>query len=374
MSVVAYVGRPGSGKSYGVVENVIIPCLKSGRTVVTNIPLKTGYLTDDYPEGKIVQFEPSEPLDNAGFWDHDRFAGAVWIIDECWRYWASGTTAKNIPNDEKQFFTEHRHCVGPDGKTAEIVLVTQSLSQIAAFVRDLVEETYRATKLSAVGASKRFRIDVFTGPQKMLDGGNPHRQLLGKYKDDVFKYYVSHTNNKTDFAAGAEEIIDDRGNIWKSPMIRYGMPLAVVFIVFSLYNFYGYLNRFSGDDTKPAPVKVGPSEKPLSMPLQKPVKPSDRKTLQYVQTLERMKNAEIMPEYLPLSETYRIVGMINDAYMIWSKLGTFTVKALACDFLQITKEPYCVINQQLVTWNSGEIPISEEPREYFTDNKFLDSL
>ena len=38
MSIVGYSGLPGSGKSYGVVENVVIPALEAGRHIITNIP------------------------------------------------------------------------------------------------------------------------------------------------------------------------------------------------------------------------------------------------------------------------------------------------------------------------------------------------
>ncbi|EEQ1743507.1 zonular occludens toxin, partial [Escherichia coli] len=37
MSIFAYVGVPGSGKSYEVVSNVIVPAICEGRRVVTNI-------------------------------------------------------------------------------------------------------------------------------------------------------------------------------------------------------------------------------------------------------------------------------------------------------------------------------------------------
>ncbi|SUX73736.1 Zonula occludens toxin [Citrobacter freundii] len=37
MAISAYIGIPGSGKSYEAVCNVIIPAFTSGRRVVTNI-------------------------------------------------------------------------------------------------------------------------------------------------------------------------------------------------------------------------------------------------------------------------------------------------------------------------------------------------
>lgn len=37
MAISAYVGVPGSGKSYEVVSNVIIPAFMKGRRIVTNL-------------------------------------------------------------------------------------------------------------------------------------------------------------------------------------------------------------------------------------------------------------------------------------------------------------------------------------------------
>ena len=37
MAINAYTGLMGSGKSYEVVENVILPALAAGRRVVTNV-------------------------------------------------------------------------------------------------------------------------------------------------------------------------------------------------------------------------------------------------------------------------------------------------------------------------------------------------
>ena len=50
MAIQLYCGRPGSGKSYGVIENVLIPALKTSRIIYTNIPLHLDIIEQDYPE------------------------------------------------------------------------------------------------------------------------------------------------------------------------------------------------------------------------------------------------------------------------------------------------------------------------------------
>ena len=41
MSISAYTGLPGHGKSYGVVDNVIRPALEKKREIFTNIPMNS---------------------------------------------------------------------------------------------------------------------------------------------------------------------------------------------------------------------------------------------------------------------------------------------------------------------------------------------
>ncbi|CAK0748138.1 hypothetical protein CCP3SC1AL1_1590006 [Gammaproteobacteria bacterium] len=44
-------------------------------------------------------------------------------------------------------FAEHRHKVGLDGLTQEIVLVSQAQSQIAKYLRDLIDSTVLSIKI-----------------------------------------------------------------------------------------------------------------------------------------------------------------------------------------------------------------------------------
>lgn len=360
MSIIAYVGRMGSGKSYGVVENVILPALKNGRTIVTNIPLKTGYLTDDFPDGRIIQFNPKEPLEDPEFFNIEKWAGAIIIIDEAWRYWSTGTKASQIPEIQKSFFTEHRHYVGEDGLTCEIVLVTQSLDQISSFVRELVEDTYRATKLSTLGLSKAYRVDVFTGCQKGLSGGTPIRTLQGTYKPDVFKYYQSHTKNKTDFAAGMEEKADKRNNIFKSKLFVIGIPLAIIVTIASISSLTSYFTPPEAKKPEDVQQPTGTPEKLNKIKINKDLK----KQRQLQEYIARFKEREISEEFLPISDKYRIVGKINNEFLIHSDTGTRTFNKLLCSRFTTTKEEYCVYNQELITWYSSRIPVDKSDRKY----------
>lgn len=359
MSIVGYSGLPGSGKSYGVVENVVIPALEAGRHIITNIPLKLGRLADDYPQGKVTIFD-NKDAEHPDFFSLDNHPGGViWIIDEAWRFWKSGMKAVHIPQNQKEFFTEHRHMVGEDGRTNEIVLVTQDLQQLCSFVRNLVEETYRAVKLTAVGQKNRYRVDVFQGGVTGQRPGKPMRQLYGKYKPEIYQYYKSHTRNKTDFAAGMEEKADDRANVLKHPLIKYGIPLSVLIMAFGVYQVYGYFTRYqdmptdspatSSEVVQPAPVVTSASQS------------ATKSQKRQGRALHQVK-FEVEDAWLPVSDKWRIVGEVNGVYWIWGETGTRKIHSRNCARTLKTGEPFCVIGGKLVTYYSYKEP-SREPDE-----------
>ena len=63
MSISAYVGLTGHGKSYGAVENIILPALRQKRTVFTNIPMKTENCLRDF-DCSVIQFATQDLIDN----------------------------------------------------------------------------------------------------------------------------------------------------------------------------------------------------------------------------------------------------------------------------------------------------------------------
>ncbi|MFL7017233.1 zonular occludens toxin domain-containing protein [Vibrio cyclitrophicus] len=50
MAITLIKGRPGAGKSYECVVHHILPSIKDGRKVVTNIPLNIDYFALTYGE------------------------------------------------------------------------------------------------------------------------------------------------------------------------------------------------------------------------------------------------------------------------------------------------------------------------------------
>lgn len=245
MAIVGFCGLMGSGKSYSVVSQVIIPNLKKGRQIVTNIPLNISAIESN-PEfiPNIVQFVIDDKFDPAIFFaEKNIYKGAIYVIDEVQKIWKQGQKATQLSSSETSFLTEARHMVGDNGYTTEIVVITQDFSQTNAYLRNLISQTYRAVKLTNLGFDNRFRLDVYTG---VVTGQKPPvssriNSVIGKYKKEIYQYYQTNTKNSTDFTRGMEEA-GTRKTVWQNPLVYLGIPFSIIILVFAIYNVFSFFS------------------------------------------------------------------------------------------------------------------------------------
>lgn len=361
MAIVAYTGLPGSGKSYGVVENVILPAAKEGRPVYTNIPLQQFELIKAYPKADVRAFNIDALAEDPSF--VGRFeAGAIVVIDECWRVWPAGMNARTMPQEHKAFFAEHRHNVSDrTGLTTEIVLVTQDLAQLCAFVRQLVEETFRSVKLTALGMENSYRIDVYSGA---VTGQRPPktafiRSIHGKYQASVYRFYQSHTKSEGG-KAGVEKKQDKRGNLLRRPLIMVGLPLCLVVLAYSVHSTMRF---FSGES-------VGASEAAAGV---EPI-PSPGGPLVSAQAAAAPPVVvEAGPAY---SKEWRLTCVVQFSdragYACLSTLGvTRRIPLKECEFSPDLLDWQCSLNGRLVTKFTGVI---DEPEPGIFDRTPLRGL
>ena len=267
--ITAQVGLPGSGKSYSIVAHVIKPALEKGREVYSNVPINKEAFSQLGVQTRSFHDLPSfsDVAEASEYWPTIP-AGAVIIIDEAWRYWPSGLKANHIPEHEKSFFTEHRHRVSQDGDSQEIFLVTQDLSQVCAFVRNLVETTNRAAKASKLGFKNAFKLERYHG---CVTGNRPSKNQLiesnwCKYDPEVFKLYQSHTMSET-LGQVNESDLDDRSEK-TSPFKKLGL-VAVCLVALTGFGLWQVTSNFSQDKNDPsesalveAPNEVKAASKP----------------------------------------------------------------------------------------------------------------
>jgi zona occludens toxin len=260
MAISAYVGLQGHGKSYGVVEHVIIPALKAKRVVFTNIPMNQELLQEDF--GLTVHYFTIDDIKNNENWFEDVFiAGAIWVCDELWRLWPQGLRSTSANEKHLAFIAEHRHMVGDDGMSSEIIYVTQDLGLCSSFCRTTVETTYRTEKLVKVGATKKFRIDVYFGcvtgqapPKSKLD-----RQIYGRFKKDIYKYYKSHTKS-VNGVVGDETKTDNRSNVLS------GMTWKIAPVILIVIGYFAYSSFTDVAQAYGQVEKVEPEVSPVVSP------------------------------------------------------------------------------------------------------------
>lgn len=356
MAIDAYVGLPGSGKSYSVVKFAILPSLKQGRLVITNIPL-TEVAHDQFP-GLIRQLPPDWYKDQKLFETVPN--GSVVVLDELWRRWPKGMQAAKVPFRDKEFLAEHRHLVDEAGNSTRIVLVTQDLDQIAAFATMLVDTTYRSVKLSALGANKKFRVDIYQGAAK---GQRPPksrllRSVFDSYEKSIHQYYQSATKSLTG-QIGDESRADKRATIWRSPLMLFTLasPILLGLFVWQIGKFFANGMTFSEPEPEPVAVVAAPAAAdpmvnawPEGMEPVAPVAPAA---------------AAPVPVKRGYSATWRVAGYLRrkdpdtnkmaDVVMLSSLAGVRYEPLGNCEAISMGRDYQCEVDGELVTPWSGPI-------------------
>lgn len=209
------LGGPGGGKSYEAVAFHVLPALKRGRKVITNLPLnlqafeaiepgssalieirdKTLAAAPDVSHdaegsnglmGMIQQARAAKFVDRAfanaedfaSDWRHVDGHGPLYVIDECHFAMPRGGTSRAV----EEWFSMHRHF------NVDVLLITQSSGKISAAIKDLVQVCYKVRKAIALGKPDGYI-------RKVLDGVNGGEVSVSerKYKPEFFKLYRSHT-------------------------------------------------------------------------------------------------------------------------------------------------------------------------------------
>lgn len=346
MSINAYVGLPGSGKSYGVVENLIIPALKKGRPVYTNIPLNNDAIGRDFDIELVNYLQNQEMEESQGASLLSIPGGALIVMDEVWRIFPAGLKANEIPKATKEFLAEHRHkaaFINGDNLTQEIALIVQDLGQIANYVRGLVDKTFVASKLDAVSAKTKYRIDVYQGAQK---GPKYSKDMIstfyGKYKPEIYQYYKSHTKSESGLA-GMERAEDNRATVWKHPLVKYGLPVAFIALFFGIRSILGFFTstKQPGVQTQTAPAIESKPPPPVNT---QPTPPSP--PVQYQP-----------PPRPPESKRWRLSGYIGSPYgkvflIENSKQGRLKLTEREC--VKRYGEYECLVDGEIVASYTGQ--------------------
>ncbi|MEZ8292001.1 zonular occludens toxin domain-containing protein [Vibrio sp. 10N.237.312.B06] len=264
------VGRPGGGKSYEAVAFQVLPALKEGRKVITNLPLQVDHFAAVLGnevrdlivvvDGKLNDFGSmerpfSKVADYNDDWKNDKGQGPLFVVDEAHMTLPN----KNLNTEILEWYSLHRH-YGVD-----IVLVTQNLRKIHRDIKDMIEVTYYCAKNTALGSNSTYTRKVRSGAS-----GDVVNTSIRKYESAYFPFYKSHTaSNSSVTEAMAADIVP----LWK----RWPVIGSVILLSFGLFlSVYAFSPKDSEVTQNPAAPQTSVSDAvvPEGSPEEEPKKDS----------------------------------------------------------------------------------------------------
>jgi zona occludens toxin len=311
MPINAFGGGPGTGKTYGVVEHVILPAIAAGRFIITNIDgLDAGaiydYVAKNFYKDKIICIghirtcSRDAPGEN-GFFPGDASldkpnpcppptlevvaGGDLVVIDEATRYWVMG---EKVSKEAQFFFREHRHFANEIGHTCDLVVIDPDLMQLARPLRGKIELSSLTHKPKGIGLNRYvvrlYRGCKLTGKPQSVNG--PY-----KFKPEIYALYKSYAH-----ANAKESAIDGRQNIFASKILWYYLIGVISCVSIAIWLLWGFFVPDSPKKAAPATVIQNPLQVSPSLPSHVPT---------------------VINNIPPISEKWRVVGTMVSGGLSW---------------------------------------------------------
>lgn len=244
------LGAPGSGKSYEATVFQVLPALRKGRKVITNLPLNVdafAELNEDYRALIELRQPTAEDLkpfskvsDYKSDWKHPTEGfGPLFVVDECHMFLPMTGT----PRDLEEWFALHRH------ENVDVVLITQTYGKVNKNIRELVQTVIELRKNTNLGSQKTYRREV----RDSLRKGNRLGLEVRQYKKQYFPLYQSYTKG----GRGVEAGVSDVKPLWRHPVF-YLLGVMLVFLGYQLTTGGFSIPGFS-DKPAPAAPLSGPA-------------------------------------------------------------------------------------------------------------------
>ncbi|MCE3261586.1 MAG: hypothetical protein K0R43_665 [Pseudoduganella sp.] len=255
MPINVYTGLMRSGKSYEVVSEVIVPAIRAGRRVVTNVDgisqekiheyLRAKYPDDDHSKyGTVVHVTNAQVFLDEFFpyYDDAKDAhtdtvvqpGDLVAIDEAWRFWGD---KMKIKKNHQSFFLEHGHFTHPETLVAcDLVLMIQDMGTLNRFLKNVVAFSFRTHKKVALGMNNTYSLNMWEG-NKMVKA-NQIGNWTRTYRKEIFPLYSS-------FKGGAQGVLvnaDKRQNILTNKKLWGLLALLIVGGGVCFYNAWKFFH------------------------------------------------------------------------------------------------------------------------------------
>lgn len=230
--LIFHEGLPGSGKSYAAIQDHLLPAVKNGQKVFTNIKGINHEAIAKYCE---IDLDQAQHLVKQIAWeDTPKISQLVEndslvIIDELQDFW--GARSKSITPEQTEFVTQHRQ------RGIELVACGQVLADCHHIWKRRVERKIVFTNQEAVGRPDSYLWTSFNAPtpedfQKIASGTD-------KYKPEVYACYKSHVDNVT----RTSKTRDDRFNPLKALTGNKYLWLYALVLFGGLYLLFSFFDK-----------------------------------------------------------------------------------------------------------------------------------
>jgi zona occludens toxin len=320
------VGTPGSGKSYEAAVFQILPALKAGRKVITNIPIRIDVLRSiNHAYADLLEirtsrrgFVFSDISDYQDDWEHPEIPGqrALFVIDEA----HEALPLKGVSSEVEHWFARHRHA-GHD-----VVLITQDEGKIFKNIRDLAEISVKTKKLLLFGSQRRYLRLVYYGSKAK---GTPFAKEFRQYDEQLCGLYQSFTAGGAAFKAKVVPI-------W----LNWKVLAFAAFVIYSFGNFFAngahWMPGVRAEQPKKVEARpVQQSAESVAAPISTAALPSVEKPLDktrhpYFERQVRIEGS--------LGDGFGLVYWLREGKRVFqsSELVGYTIKGLAACYLEAT--------------------------------------
>ena len=259
-------GIPGSGKSYEAVAFHVLPALKSGRKVITNLPLQIDQIRAINPDWAALIEVRKFPQPIRGTWDADAASrgemafrlfedghtenppdvpvfGHVWdfydewrgeggigplyVVDECHNAWPKGLMPSKELKEVIQWAKLSRHF------GADVTGITQSWRDVHGSLSILLASLIKLRKADILGKKGEYIRRVHGGYR----GAELSRETR-KYDPTIFPFYKSHTQGQAVAEAGLSDVSP---KIVKIKRAAYAfLTVGAAFVIWAFWPKEGY--------------------------------------------------------------------------------------------------------------------------------------
>ncbi|WP_421269500.1 zonular occludens toxin family protein [Aeromonas veronii] len=231
MSIKIHHGAPGSYKSSGAIHTDVIPAIKAGRHIITNVRGFTaerckevlGKAVSDEFKVTYIDTEAQEGRDHLARFYHWAPKGVFFLVDEvqrifppAWRqsdldrldYPGGPEVAKadGRPETIDVAFDMHRH------HNWDFVFTTPNIKKVHAVIRAASETAIRHTNMKILGFGKRYKTVLHLADNSGASMSDVlQAKPFNKVPNYVFKLYDSTTTGQvTDTIAGSSILRDPK--------------------------------------------------------------------------------------------------------------------------------------------------------------------